>query len=110
VDISMAELVEKRTPNITIPEDEVRAYCQRNHIKSLALFGSVLRENFMPDSDVDVLIEFEPGYVPGYRFFAMQDELSTLFGRKVDLNTRGFLSPHFRDSVEFDALIVYAKA
>jgi hypothetical protein len=72
------------------------------------LFGSVLREDFGPDSDIDVLVEFEEGHVPGLTFFAMERELSEILGRKVDLNTPGFLSRHFRDAVLAEAEDQYA--
>jgi predicted nucleotidyltransferase len=92
---------------IDIPAERIRTFCQRHHIRRLALFGSVLRDDFLPDSDVDVMVEFEPGHVPGLDFFAMQDELSTILGRTVDLNTPGFLSSHFRDRVIADAEVHY---
>ena len=82
---------------IAIPRDRIEAFCQRNHIRRLSLFGSVLRDDFRPDSDVDVLVEFEPGHVPGLAFFGMEEELSQILGRKVDLNTPNFLSPYFRN-------------
>jgi len=75
----------------------VAAFCRRHHIRRLSLFGSVLRSDFRPDSDVDVLVEFEPGYVPGLAFFGMEEELSQILDRKVDLNTPNFLSPYFRN-------------
>lgn len=81
---------------IPIPRDRIAAFCRRHHIRRLSLFGSVLRSDFRPDSDVDVLVEFEPGHVPGLAFFAMEEELSDIFGRKVDLNTPNFLSASFR--------------
>ncbi|OGO38844.1 MAG: hypothetical protein A2147_08200 [Chloroflexi bacterium RBG_16_57_8] len=68
-------------------------HCRRHHIIRLSLFGSVLREDFRPGSDVDVLVEFEPGKTPGFSFIDIQDELSNMIGRKVDLNTPGDLSP-----------------
>jgi len=68
-----------------------------NHIKQFGLFGSVLRTDFNKESDIDVLVEFAPGHVPGLAFFTMQDELSALFERYVDLNTPDFLSPYFRE-------------
>jgi predicted nucleotidyltransferase len=74
------------------------------------LFGSTLREDFSPDSDLDVLVEFEPGHVPGLAFFAMELELSELLGRKVDLNTPAFLSPYFPDQVLAEAEVHYAQA
>ena len=92
---------------IDIPAERVRDFCRRHHIHKLALFGSVLREDFLPDSDVDVIVEFEPGHVPGLDFFAMQDELSDILGRTADLNTAGFLSSHFRDRVLADAEVQY---
>ena len=84
---------------IEIPREKLAEFCQRYHIRKLAFFGSVLRDDFSPNSDVDVLVEFEPGHVPGLGFFAMQDELSKILGRKVDLNTAGFISKYFRDEV-----------
>ena len=92
---------------LTIPTDEIATFCLRHHIRELALFGSVLRDDFGPDSDVDVLVEFEPEHIPGLAFFAMQDELSLILGRTVDLNTRQFVSPRFRQQVETEAEIIY---
>jgi len=105
----MNVLQRQKAPNIDVPVEEIRAFCVRNHIRSLALFGSVLRDDFRDDSDIDVLVEFDPDHVPGYRFFALQEELSRIFGRTVDLNTPGFLSPHTREEVQREALIQYAK-
>ncbi len=95
--------------NIKIPQDEIAEFCQRHHIRRLALFGSVLRDDFDPDSDVDVLVGFIPGHVPGFSFFAMQDELSGLLGRRVELHTPKFLSRYFRDKVQAEAEIQYAE-
>ena len=72
---------------IEIPADRIAAFCRRNHIQRLALFGSVLRNDFTSESDVDVLVDFEPGQTPGLEFFNMQDELSEMLGRQVDLYT-----------------------
>ena len=78
----------------------IAQFCRRNHILRLALFGSVLRDDFGPDSDVDVLIEFEPGTVVGYFELAdMEMELSKLFGRKADIRTPAELSKYFREEV-----------
>ncbi len=82
--------------------------CRRHHISRLALFGSAAGERFRPESDIDLLVEFEPGHTPGLGFFAIEDELTVLFGRQVDLNTRAFLSPYFRDEVERKAEVLYA--
>ncbi len=76
----------------------------------MAFFGSVLRADFRPDSDIDVLVEFEAGHIPGLAFFSMQDELSKILGRPVDLVTPKFLSPYFRDEVLQDARVQYARS
>lgn len=96
--------------NITLPVDEITSFCQRHHIRKLALFGSVLRDDFASDSDVDVLVEFETGHTPGWEFVSMQDELSHILGRPVDLNTAGFLSRHFRQQVLDNAQVIYERA
>ena len=95
---------------ITIPRERLAAFCHRHHICKLSLFGSVLRDDFGPDSDVDVLVEFEPGKTPGLAFFTMQDELSKLLERNVDLNTPMCLSRYFRDEVLTEAEAVYVEA
>jgi predicted nucleotidyltransferase len=95
---------------IEIPHQELTAFCRRHHIRRLALFGSVLREDFSPASDIDVLVEFERGRVPGLRFFRIEAELSELLGRKVDLQTPQFLSPYFRDRVLEEAEVQYDAA
>jgi predicted nucleotidyltransferase len=87
----------------SVSQEKVSDFCRRNHIKRLAFFGSVLRDDFRPDSDLDVIVEFEPGHVPGLRYFAMERELSEILGRKVDLNTPGTLSKYFRDRVLAEA-------
>ncbi len=92
---------------LTIPQNEVVAFCRRHHIRRLALFGSILREDLQPDSDIDVLVEFESEHIPGLAFFAMQDELSQILGGEVDLNTPQFLSPYFRQQVQDEALVIY---
>lgn len=87
---------------IDIPKEAIAVFCRRHHIRRLALFGSALRDDFRPDSDVDVLVEFEPGYVPGLSFFEIEAELGRLMGRAVDLNTPNFLSPLFRDTMQVE--------
>jgi predicted nucleotidyltransferase len=94
---------------IDIPETKIAEFCRRHNIRRLALFGSVLGDDFTSDSDVDVLVEFEPGTRMGLKFFALQEELSRILGRKVDLNTPGFLSKYFRDSVMEEAEDQYAS-
>ena len=97
-------------PRIDIPRDRIAEFCRKNHIRRLSLFGSVLRDDFRPDSDVDVLVEFEPGQTPGFAFFDMEIELSGILGRNVDLNTAGFLSKYFRDEVLAEAEVQYVAA
>ncbi len=79
-------------------------------MRRLALFGSVLRDDFGPESDVDVLVEFEPGHVPGFAFFDLQEELGSILGRRVDLHTPGSLSRYFRDRVVREAQDQYVAA
>ncbi|MDA1348819.1 MAG: nucleotidyltransferase family protein [Chloroflexi bacterium] len=93
--------------NIQIPQREIQTFCRQRHIRYLALFGSVLRDDFTPESDVDVLVEFEPGHTPGLEFITLQDELSELLGRKVDLNTPDCLSTYYRDEVLGEAETLY---
>lgn len=72
---------------IHVPRERLAEFCRKNHIRKLAFFGSVLREDFGPHSDVDVLVEFEEGKTPGFAFFGLQEELKALFNRDVDLHT-----------------------
>ena len=95
--------------NIKIPKEKVAELCKRFHIRRLALFGSVLTNNFKPESDIDVLVEFHAGFIPGFEFFGIEEELSKIFGRKVDLNTPHFLSRYFRDQVLADAEDQYVE-
>lgn len=99
----------KSKKRIHISQDRLAEFCHRNHIVKLSLFGSVLREDFGPDSDIDVLVEFEPGHTPGFFKLAdMEDELFILFGRKVDLRTPRDLSRYFRDKVVKEAEVQYS--
>jgi hypothetical protein len=95
---------------IGVPREQIAEFCRRHHIRRLAFFGSVLRDDFTPQSDVDVLVEFEPGKTPGWAFFGMQDELSEILGRRVDLKTPQELSKYFRDEVLAEAEEVYVAA
>jgi len=93
---------------IDIPRDKVADFCRQHHIHKLALFGSALREDYRPDSDVDILVEFERGCPVGLiRLARIERELSELLGHRVDLNTEGFLSPYFRDQVLKEAEVHY---
>jgi len=95
-------------PQISVNRNKIADFCRRNHIRRLAFFGSVLRDDFSPNSDVDVLVEFEPGHTPGLSFFRMEEELSQILGRKVDLNTPQSLSRYFRQSVLDEAEVQYS--
>jgi len=95
---------------INIPHAAIADFCRRYRIRRFALFGSAVRDDFSPDSDVDVLVEFEPGHTPGLAFFRMQRELAELFDRPVDLNTIGFLSARFRQQALDEAQVVYDAA
>ena len=82
---------------------KLESFCRRHHIRKLSIFGSALRSDLKPESDVDVLVEFKPGLA----FYGLQDEFSELFGRRIDLNTPAFLSRYFRQDVLRDAQIQY---
>jgi predicted nucleotidyltransferase len=94
---------------VEIDRDAISEFCRRHHIKKLSLFGSVLRDDFGPDSDVDVLVEFEPGHTPGLKFITMQDELSSMLGRKVDLLTPKFINRRIRKKVLEEAEVQYVR-
>jgi uncharacterized protein len=98
------------SPKIAIDRQRVADFCRRHHIRRLALFGSVLRDDFGPQSDVDILVEFDPGHVPGFALVNLEDELSALMGRKVDLHTPGSLSKYFLDRVIREAQDQYVRA
>jgi uncharacterized protein len=94
---------------IEMPHDSIAEFCQRHRIRKLSLFGSALRDDFSPDSDVDVLIEFEEGATVGLlRLSAMEIELGEILGRKADLRTANDLSRYFRDQVLRSAEVQYA--
>jgi len=95
---------------VKISDPVIQDFCRRHHITRLAFFGSILRDDFRPESDIDVLVEFEPGAIPGYGFFGIQDELSQVLGRKVDLYTPQSLSKYFRDEVLREAEVLYDAA
>ena len=95
---------------IEIPRERIEAFCHANGIRRLAFFGSILHDDFRPESDVDVLVEFQPGVRVGLAFIRMQDELSAILGHKVDLNTPGSLSKYFRDEILHEAEALYVAA
>ena len=85
----------------------IKAFCQKHHIQRLAFFGSAVRDDFGPRSDIDVLVEFEPEHTPGYDFFLIEAELSQIYGRKVDLQTANFLSPEIRSIALSNVVVAY---
>jgi len=95
---------------INIPKDKITEFCRRYHIRRLALFGSVLRDDFRPGSDVDVLVEFEPEHVPGFLgLYKLEQQLSGLLdGLEVDLITEKFLNRRIRERVLAEAEVQYA--
>jgi len=92
---------------ISIRQEKLVEFCQKHHIRKLSLFGSVLRDDFRADSDIDVLVEFEPDHVPGLAFFGMGQELSEILRRKVDFYTPKFLRSSIRDKVMEEAEVQY---
>ncbi len=99
------------TLTVNIPRDEIREFCERHHIRKLSLFGSVLTDHFRPDSDIDVLVEFEPGSkVSLFDVAGMELELTERLNRKVDLRTAGDLSRYFRAKVVAGAVTQYERA
>jgi predicted nucleotidyltransferase len=98
------------TARIDIPSAEIAEFCRRNHVRRLALFGSVIRDDFTPQSDIDVLVEFEPGYAAGFVFFQMRRELTALLGREVDMHTAASLSHYFRQEVLDEAEEIYVAS
>ena len=98
-------------PGVTIADDVLETFCRANGVRRLGLFGSALRGELRPDSDIDLLVEFEPGRVPGLlHLAALELELAELLGREVDLRTAGDLSRLFRDQVSASARVLYDAA
>lgn len=87
--------------------EAIRSICKKYHIRQLSVFGSIIHGDFGPKSDIDMLAEFETGYTPGFNFFLIEAELSEILGRKVDLQTAGFLNPEIRHSVLAEAVPIH---
>jgi len=99
-----------KTSNIKVSKRHIEAFCRKHHIRKLSFFGSALRKDFGPDSDIDVLVEFEPDQVVGLiRMAGMEVELSEILHRKVDLRTPAELSRYFRQEVLDSAEVQYAQ-
>ena len=97
--------------NVSVQSGQISQFCQRHHIQKLSFFGSVLRADFSSDSDIDILVEFDPQHIPGLiRLSSMEQELSQIFQRKVDLRTPEDLSPYFRQEVIDSAIIQYVDS
>ena len=94
---------------IDLSQEEIKQFCQRHSIRKLSLFGSVLRDDFTRESDVDVLVEFEPGKTPGLAIITMEDELSKMINCQIDLRTPADLSRYFREQVLAEAMVIYEK-
>lgn len=100
-----------RKRGFKIPKQQVAEFCKKNRIRKLSLFGSSLRDDFRPDSDLDILVEFEPGtHVGLIKLAGLELELSKILGRKVDLNTPGFISKYYRQQVFAEAEVQYDAA
>ena len=93
----------------SVPQ-KLEALCRRHHIRKLLIFGSHAKGTARPESDLDILVEFEPGYTPGFTFYTIQEELSELLGREVDLYTPNSLSHHIRSAVLAEAKVAYVKS
>lgn len=98
------------TPTLNVDRAHLESFCKKHHIQRLSLFGSAVRDDFGPGSDVDVLVEFEQGKAPGLAFFSLQDELTEIIGRPVDLHTPASLSRYIRDDVLREAQVQYVEA
>jgi len=106
----MNEALNQVAERVQISQAELVEFCRQHHIKKLSLFGSVLRDDFTSDSDVDVLVEFEPEHVPGFfRFVQMQFDLGEMMSRDIDLHTPKSLSRYFRSRVMHSAEVIYEK-
>ena len=96
--------------HIELPKERIEEFCKRHHIRKLSLFGSALRDDFSPESDLDLLVEFDPVHIPGLiRLAGMEIELTEILGRKVDMRTAQDLSRYFRDEVLNSSKVQYAE-
>jgi len=96
--------------HIELPKERIKEFCKRHHIRKLSLFGSALRDDFSPESDLDILVEFDPAHIPGFiRLAGMEIELTEILGRKADMRTAQDLSRYFRDEVLNSSKVQYAE-
>ena len=95
---------------VAVNVEGIRRFCERYGVRELSLFGSVVRSDFGPDSDIDVLVEFAAGRAPSlFSFLDLQVELQTLLGRRVDLVSKRGLNPHLRDRILAAREVLYAR-
>jgi len=100
----------KEKLHVEIPKHKIAAFCKKHHIRKLSVFGSALTGDFGPDSDIDLLVEFNPDHIPGFfRLAGMEIELSEILGRKADLRTAQDISRYFRQEVLNSAEVQYAE-
>jgi hypothetical protein len=106
-----AKIATVRSLPIEIPRDQLEKFCLEHQVAKLSLFGSILRDDFSAESDIDFLVEFQKGYIPTFLILAqMEDELSPLLqGRKIDLRTPAEISHHFRDRIMAEARVEYER-
>lgn len=97
------------SPHVRVDQEKIAEFCRRHRIRRLSFFGSVLRDDFQPDSDIDVLVTFEPGQVVGLRIVEIEDELAKLLGRRVNLVSEKYLNRRIRDRVLKAAEVQYAE-
>jgi predicted nucleotidyltransferase len=98
-------------PRIKVPEKQLAKFCERHHITRLSLFGSVLRDDFGPESDIDVLVEFDPEHMPGWEIVDVSDELSALLGgHRIDLVNPKYLNPRLKHRILESAVLQYEAA
>jgi predicted nucleotidyltransferase len=102
-------MMKQNTLPINLSQEEINHFCQSYSIRKLSLFGSVLRDDFTKESDVEVLVEFEPGKTPGLDIITMEDELSSIINRQIDLRTLADLSRYFREQVLIEAMVIYEQ-
>jgi predicted nucleotidyltransferase len=97
---------DKAAPKIAVDSERVAEFCGQYHIQRLRLFGSVLRDDFHPGSDVDILVEFEPGHTLGWEIVGIEDELGRILGgRKVDRVNPRFLNARLRNRILHEAVV-----
>ena len=108
--LSNRDVIMTKEIHIEFPKEEIEEFCKKHYIRKLSLFGSALRDDFTPESDLDILVEFDPSHIPGLiRLAGMEIELTGLLGRKVDMRTAQDLSPYFREDVLSSAKVQYAE-